>query len=845
MKGARPLVNGGCIKNRQWHGIYAHKMLIINLVRFGILLVAWYLPKSTGMLIKTAWRHLTRNQSHAFINIAGLSVGITISMLIGLWVWDEMRYDRYHSNYDAIAQVYREEIAHGETMIDANNNNFPMPLAAQLRAEYGNRLSQVALVSASDAHLLSQGNRSFSKQGVYVDKEFTGIFTLKMVAGSAEMNAPNTIVLKRSLARALFGTGDAIGKTLTLDGALPLSITGVYEDLPGNASFSDIDFLLPMSLLLQNNEFVRNNVTNWDNRGFRLYVRVAPGVSMASISTAVKELYWRHIKQNQPPGSGYKANLFLHPMKDWRLNSSWKNGVPAGGRIQLVWMFGIIGVFVLILACINFVNLSTARSEKRAKEVGIRKAIGSLRGQLIQQFLGESLLLVSVAFVISMGLLVLSIDWFNQVAGKQVAIPFGEPVFWLLSMVFLLITALLAGSYPALYLSAFQPVTVLKGVVRSGRFAAIPRRVLVVVQFSVSMILVAGSMIVYRQVQYAQNRPAGYNTNGLIQIKMNTATLNGKYNVLRQELLQSQAAIGFAQSSSAPTLPNYFDDRFEWEGQDKQAVKTAFALMGVTAHYGHTAGWQFIAGRDFNDQLATDDAAMILNETAVRNMKLRNPVNQVIKWNGRPYRVVGVIKDMIMTSPYEPVQQGIFKLAPGVGPYMLVKLNPAISTHDAVSKVETILKKHDPAGFFDYTFIDEEYGRKFAAEQRIGVLTTIFAALAIFISCLGIFGLASFVAERRTREMGVRKVLGASVLQVWALLSKEFLALVLLAFLMAVPIAWYCMNEWLQQFSYRSNIAWWVFGITGAGALLITLLTVSYQSLKAALANPVRSLRTE
>jgi putative ABC transport system permease protein len=794
---------------------------------------------------KIAIRKMRNNKAHTFINIAGLSIGMAVAILIGLWVWDELSFNTYHRNYSAVAQVYRNEVFKGVGYIDDNNNNFPIPLAGALRTGYGQYFEQVALASSGDEHLVSYDNRPFSSHGMYVEPGFTDIFTLKMITGAKSLQKPQSILLAQSLASSLFGHDDATGKVVTLDGKQNLTVAGVFQDMPRNARFSDIGFFCPFSLMVSTNDYVKGIVNDWGNSSFQLFVQTAPGISMDQISGRISEVYWAKIKASQPAGGEYKATIFLHPMKDWHLRSTWKEGVPAGGRIQLVELFGMIGVFVLLLACINFMNLSTARAEKSAREVGIRKTMGSLRSQLVRQFMSESLAVVCVAFVLSAGLVALSLDRFNQLADKEILFPVSNPVFWLAAVLFILTTAILAGSYPSFYLSSFKPIKVLKGVFQAGRRAAVPRRVMVVLQFAVSIALISGTMIVYRQVQYAQSRPSGYDRSGLISVKMNTPDMYGKYDVLRHDLLQSGAAVGFAQSSNPGANLNNFDDRFEWVGKDPQMLRKAFALMAVTNDFGKTVGWQFIAGRDFSTDVDTASGAIILNETALRYMDLKNPVGQIVKWNGRPFRIHGVIKDMITESPYEPVQMTIFVLAAGIGPYMMVKLNPALNTRDALSRIQPIFSKYNPAGPFDYQFVDEAYGHKFAAEQRIGVLTTVFSALAIFISCLGIFGLASFVAEQRTKEIGVRKILGASVIQLWRLLSREFLLLVLLAFVLAVPVAAWFMHGWLAQYSYHSSIAWWIFAVTGAGALLITLATVSYQSIRAALVNPVKSLRSE
>ncbi|MGG9964120.1 ABC transporter permease [Ferruginibacter sp. SUN106] len=794
---------------------------------------------------RIAWRNLIKNKSISLINICGLAVGMAVATLIGLWIWDELSFDRYNKNYESIAQIARKETVNGEAFISENSNHFPIPLAGELR-NYNNYFKQVALASESSQQMISFKENQFSAQGMYVEPGFLEIFTLKLLAGtSAGFTDPNTILLTKSLAISLFGNENPAGKILKLGNTIPVKVAGIFEDLPDNSRFHNISFFCPWDLLVNTNNGVKNDLNNWVNSSFNIFVQTVPGKSMQDASNSIKEIYWNKIKNDRPQSPGDNVALFLHPMKDWHLRSEWKNGVQAGGQIQLVWLFGLIGVFVLLLACINFMNLSTARSEKRAKEVGIRKTVGSLRSQLVKQFLSESLLIVSIAFIIGVGLVLLSLNWFNEIADKKISYPFYSSVFWIISIMFIAITAFISGSYPALYLSSFRPVKVLKGTFRAGRSAAIPRRVMVALQFTVSIILIIGTIVVYRQVQHAQNRPIGYNRDGLIRFTMNTTDLTGKNDVLRQELLASGGVIEVAASSAATTENNYFDDRIEWEGKDPKLAKMAFVLRAVTYEFGKTVGWQFTQGRDFSRSFPTDKGAVILNEAAVKYMRLAEPVDKTITFNNKKFNVVGVIKDMITESPYKPVQQSIFFMVPQIGPVITMRLNPKLSTAKAVSLIQPVFKRLNPSGLFDYKFVDEEYGRKFAAEQRIGTLSTVFAILAIFISCMGIFGLASFVAAQRIKEIGVRKILGASVMNLWGLLSKEFVLLVILAFVIAIPIAYYFMDQWLQKYEYRTNISWWVFAIAGAFALFITLLTVSFQAIKAAIANPVKSLRTE
>jgi ABC-type antimicrobial peptide transport system permease subunit len=540
----------------------------------------------------------------------------------------------------------------------------------------------------------------------------------------------------------------------------------------------------------------------------------------------------------------YNPVIFLHPMSRWHLYEEFKNGINSGGRIQFVWLFGIIGVFVLLLACINFMNLSTARSEKRAKEVGIRKAIGSLRGQLIGQFFSESLLVVALGFIFSLFLVQMALPFFNSVADKKMTILWSSPVFWLTGIIISLLTGLIAGSYPALYLSSFQPVKVLKGTFRVGRNAAIPRKVLVVLQFTVSVTLIIGTITVFRQIQFARNRPVGYTREGLLSLQMNADAMRNHFEAVKTDFKSTGAVVEAAAASGPATSVWSTNGNISWKGKDP-SMAVDFPNTGITSEYGKTVGWQFKEGRDFSAAFASDSGAFVLNEAAVKFMGLKDPVGEMIMWGDKPFKVIGVIKDMIVESPYQPVRASLYHLTTQDINILHVKINPRVGVPEALSKIEKVFKKYNPDTPFDYRFVDDEYAWKFGNEERIGKLASFFAILAIFISCLGLFGMASFMAERRTKEIGVRKVMGASVFNLWRLLSKDFVILVLISLLIAVPLAYYLMNNWLQNYQYRSDISWWIFAVAGAGILIITLLTVSFQSIKAALMNPVKSLRSE
>ena len=781
--------------------------------------------------LKITWRNLVRNKVYSFINIGGLAVGMAVAMLIGLWVWDELSFNRYHQNYDRIAQVMLNQTFNGVVGTQEEN---PPPLGNALRTTYGTDFKYVVMSTQASPTILTFGDKKLTKTGRTAEADVAEMLTLKMLKGTrASLKNPGSILLSESAAVTFFGDTDPLGRVLTINNEKTLNVTGVYEDLPQNSIFSDTDFIAPW------NE--KDHKGDWWYNSFQTFVQLADHADLGKVSAKIKDIKLINgLKEERR----YKPEIFLHPMSKWHLRSEFENGVNIGGRIQFVWLFGIIGAFVLLLACINFTNLSTARSEKRAKEVGIRKAVGSVRSQLINQFFSESFLVVMLAFVLSIGLVLSTLNTFNQVADKEIFMPWLNPSFWLVSLSFVGLTGVIAGSYPAFYLSGFQPVKVLKGTFRAGRFAAIPRKVLVVVQFTVSVALTIGTLTVYRQIQYAQSRPVGYGRTGLITIQTSTPDIHDHFMAIREELQKSAAVVEMAESHSPLTDLFLALADYDWKGKDP-SQNVSLGTIRVSPEFGKTVGWQVATGRDFSRAFITDSSAIILNQSAVKLMGLTKPIGETVKLGGVSLTVVGVIKDVLMESPYTPVRPSVYMLNNRKGNFAMLKLNPAISTQDALRKIETVLKTYNPAAPFDYQFADQEYAKKFAGEERIGNLASVFAILAIFISCLGLFGLASFTAEARTKEIGIRKVLGASVGNLWGLLSKDFVVLVVIAFVTATPIAYYFLSNWLQKYEYRTEMSWWIFAVSGAGALVITLLTVSFQAIKAALMNPVKSLRSE
>jgi putative ABC transport system permease protein len=779
--------------------------------------------------LKIARRNLFRNKLYSAINILGLATGIAVALLAGLWVWDEVSFDNYFRNHNRLAQVMLSQTSDGETY---TGKTVAMPLGNELRSKYGREFKYISLTSYESEYLVGAGDKKLSRKGMWVQPDFTQMFTLTMLRGNrTALNDPSSTLISQSLAKAIFGEADPLNKIIRLNNAVDLKVAGIYEDLPHNTSFYNIQLLLPW----EHPENWLKKQEKWSNHCGQLFVQLNDGADFDKTTAKIKQVPTPYIKD-------VKEEIMLHPVDKLHLYTEFKNGKAAGGRIEFVWLFGIIGGFVLLLACINFMNLSTARSAIRAKEVGVRKTMGSLRRQLIGQFLAESVVVSFIAFFLAILLVQLSLPFFSRLADKQISIVWNNPVFWALTIGFTLFTGLIAGSYPAFYLSAFKPVKVLKGIIQPGRFASLPRRVLVVVQFSVSITLIISTVIVFRQIQHARNRPVGYNRDNLITVPMNTPQLRKHYDAIKNELMQSGIVERLALSShSAAYFPN--NNSIDWRGKDPNLV-SYFRTVTVSPEFGKTIGWRIKEGRDFLTDPQGDSSSVLLNETGAQITGLKNIVGETIQYNGKNYTVAGVVNDMITQSPYTPVPPAVFFLDGYLG-VITIRIKPNIPIQQALGKMAAVYNKYNAGNPFEFKFVDDEFAKKFSNEMRIGNLSTFFAILAIFISCLGLFGLASYVTEQRTREIGIRKVLGASLFNLWRLLSGEFVLPVVIALFIAIPTAYYFMHNWLQDFEYRTAISWWIFAIAGICALLLTLLTVSFHSIRSALTNPVKSLRTE
>ena len=794
---------------------------------------------------KISTRTLWRDKGFSLINIGGLALGMAVAMLIGLWIYDELTFNQYHENYETIAQIKRQENPRGQAERITSDYQVTA-LGTLLKNDYQNHFERVVMMRQLSEMVLATDTKSFAQEGQFMQWEGAEMLTLKMLHGSRDgLKEQSSIFLSQSLAEKLYGTTNPVNQVIKLAGAVEVKVTGVYEDLPNNSQFQEATFFSPLSLYFA---LTGGDENAWDNYNMQIYAQIKEETNLATASTAIKNELASHLPEDRV--KLFKPTIFLQPMKNWHLYNEFENGqIAISQRLQFVWFYGVIGLFVLFLACINFMNLSTARSEKRAKEIGVRKTMGSQRGQLISQFLSESFIVALFAYGVALLIASMSLPWFNGIAGKEIRLPLEEPLFWLAGLGFTLITGLLAGSYPALYLSGFKPVKALKGTTRTGDYAALPRKGLVIFQFTISIALIIGTLVVFQQIQHTKNRPVGYEQNGLIMIPKATNEAYQKSDILHEELKKSGAVIATAQGNYPLTNDRGQNQGFEWPGK---AVNMDLTLntIRVNEDYGKTIGWKLLAGRDFSKDFSTDVSGVIITESTRQAMGLADPIGVQIKYKGghqgiHDFIILGVVEDLIKANPYEAPRPAIMFLGEKGFEWQFFRLHPQMTTRAALTKMEAVFKEVVPTTPFDYQFMDDAYQRKFEAEERIGQLAAIFAALAILISCLGLFGLAAYMAEKRTKEIGIRKVLGASVTNLWQLLSQEFILLISIACLLASPIAYYFANNWLTDFTYKIDVSWTLFLLVGVGALLITVLTVSFQAFRAALMNPVEAIKSE
>ncbi len=779
-------------------------------------------------------RNLKKNGLYSIINISGLSIGIVCSVLILLWVVDEVSFDKFLPKYDRLYQVYIS------SEFDDKINNWqsvPLPTYEEMKVIDSNIKNSV-VAGWGNPRLLTAGDVRIIKDGYYVSEEFLEMFEFPLVAGShkAALKDPMSIVLSESLAQILFGDEDPIGKQVRLSDEGTLQVTAIVKDIPQNSSFQ-FDYLATWKYRESVNEWVKRNKTNWGNYSFQVFVELNDPAREVDVERSIFGL-----AEEKDGEDGMDKHFFLHPMKEWRLKSNWNaKGEQAGGRSDYVQLFTAIAIVILIIACINFMNLATARSEKRAKEVGIRKSLGTSRERLIYQFISESIFITFIAFVLAVLLTELALPGYNNLVDKELSINYLNPLFWLASFGIIIVLGVIAGSYPAFYLSAFKPVQTLKGTVKVGKGATTPRKVLVVTQFAFSVVLMISTIVIFQQINLVKNRDLGYEQERLIAVEQ-TNDLTDNYEVLKQDLLASGQVESVTRSNSQITQINS-NNFLGWPGKPEDR-RVIFTTITTTYDYAKTMGIEMHMGRDFSREFASDSSAIVINKAALDIMGLEDPIGTNLDLWGEKRKLIGVVDNVLMGSPYQPIKP-MFMILEDWGGFISVRLKQTNDLQQSLSDVEQIFNTHNPAYPFEYNFADVEFQRKFTTINLTRKLASLFATLAIIITGLGLFGLASYTAEQRIKEIGIRKVLGATVTSLMNLMSKDFAKLVLVAFVLAMPVAWYLMDSYLDRYTIRVGVAWWIFPIVGFVVLAFAIAIVSDQARRAAKVNPVQSLRNE
>lgn len=778
-------------------------------------------------------RNLFRNGFYSFINITGLAIGITCSILILLWVADETSYDKFHPKANRLYQVWVK--AHFDGKI-SSWTSVPLPTYEAFKTADSN-IKRMLVTDWGGQHLLTVGENRLLKDGYWASEEFLEMFEFPLQSGQASqvMDDPRSIVITQSTAKALFGDEDPINQVIKVDNEHELKVTGVLKDIPTNSTFQ-FDFLMPWKFREQTNDWVRRNTTNWGNYSFQVFAELNDPSNHATVENTVRMMLQEHEEKETKP------EYFLYPLLRWRLHSNFENGIETGGMSDYVQMFTVIAIFIIVIACINFMNLATARSERRAREVGIRKSVGSRKHELIMQFIGESTFISFIAFALAVLMAQLILPYYNDLVQKKLFIDYASSQFWIFSISMILLTGIISGSYPAFYLSSFQPVKVLKGKPTIGKGASAPRKVLVTLQFGFSILLIIGTIVIYQQIQLVKGRQLGYDQENLMAVNY-TNEVSKNYRPIKLELLESGVVEAVTKSNSAITDINS-NNFLGWPGKPED-LRVIFTTIATEYDYTKTMGIKLLEGRDFSEDYKTDTAAILINKAALQLMSLKDPIGTELDLWGGKRKLIGVVDDVLMGSPYQPVKPMFVILDPEWIDAVTVRLKKTNDLQASIDKVKVIFEKYAPAYPFEYKFADQEFQKKFTTINLTSQLASLFATLTIIITGLGLFGLASFTAEQRTKEIGIRKVLGASVPSLVQLMSKDFSRLVIISFAISAPVAWWLLTKYLERYPVRTTIEWWVFPLTGIIALVFALAIVSTQAWRAAHANPVNSLRNE
>lgn len=788
--------------------------------------------------LSIALRIMRRNAGYTVINVLGLALGMTGALLLGLWIVNELSFDQFHQDGDRLSIVWnREKQAGGDVSCWSVT---PRVLAPTLESGYAGIERAVSYADYTDSYLFTVGDRRILKnQANFVDPAFLDILSFPLIKGSAKtaLQNPNSIVLTETFARQLFGDQEAFGEVVTLaqgEYKIPFTVNGILKDLPANTDFH-FDFLLPFSFIETN--FGKEE--NWQNNSVVTLVKLKPGVSIAAMSEQIRDLKKKNIQ-------GEETELFLYPLERNHLYSKFENGIPSGGRIEIVRMIGLLAFILVCIACINFINLSTARASRRTKEVAVRKVTGAFRGSLVLQFLCESVLVALFAGVISLVAVFLLLPAFNTLVHQSLSVDFASLAFWLSIGIAVLVVGVMAGGYPAVYLSSLSPINILKGGwLEAGKNRI--RSVLVVLQFGFALTLVVSTVVVYRQTGFLQQRNVGYDRDHLIYQHV-TGGLLTNFASYREDLLSTGYVSSVTRTSSPVTQRMSSTSGMNWEGKDP-SDNTVIERFCVDQHLTETLGVSLVQGRDLDlTKFPSDSTGALINEAAAHLMKFKNPIGEIINDSGREWHVVGVVKDFVFTSPYrrvEPIVMQGAKLGEHMAGVVHIKLDGGRSVREAMDAISRVANKHNPDYPFEYQFVDQEYARKFDNEKTTLAITTIFSGLAIFIGCLGLLGLSTYVIEAKVKEIGIRKVLGGSTISIVRLLMNNSIRPILWAILLFSPGAWWAMNWWLESYEYRISISWWILPTAAFLLLAMAMTTITFQIFKAARLNPASTLKSE
>jgi len=782
---------------------------------------------------KTAWRNLIRNKTFSFINILGLALGMACSLLILLWINDEKSVDTFHVNASDLYDVYYRQFFNKDVeAVRYTSGSLPDELKKSIpEIQYASGFREKRI------YTFEAGKKIIKENAAFAGADFFKMFSYPLVQGSTEtaLRSPESIAISQKMANDLFGDAkNAIGRAIRYENKMNFTVTAIFKDLPENTS-DGFDCLINWTAYLEENPWAKE----WGNYGPSTYIMLNASANAAHVQQKLTHFMDKYIGSSD----SYKIELGMQHFGDMYLYNKFKNGKIDGGRIEYLKLFSIIAIFVLLIACINFMNLTTAHSVKRAKEIGIRKVAGAVRSALIRQFIGESIWLTFIAVVLAILFSVLVMPLFNQLTSKQIVFPYSDFSFWLILVALTLATGFIAGSYPALFLSSFNVTRVLKGAPRFSSSAIFLRKGLVIFQFVLSVTLIIATMIVSRQIHFIQARNLGYDRDNLMYVSLD-GDLIKKYETLKDEVSKTEGVENVTRISDAPTDLNSETFGVDWIGKDPN-TSLKFEVASVGYGFTKTMKLQFVEGRDFSKNFATDSAGYILNEAAVRQIGYKDPVGKPITFWQKKGTIIGVLKDFHFNSLHESIKPLILRLGENESYGQMLVRSRAGETKKVIKQLEFISKQLNPDFPLSYTFADEEFQKLYTSENIIEKLSVYFASLAIFICSIGLLGLSMFTTEQRMREIGIRKVLGAGTASLFRLLSRQFLLLVIIALFLASPIAWYGMNRWLQDFAYRTTISWWTFISAGMIAIVIALITVSFHAIKAAFANPVRSLKTE